>query len=101
MKKWFLAIALFFVTIASFGCATYKHTFRPYEPIEKISNIHIYYDDRDERGQDLDESATPIKILEEELYAEMITDLESFVFEDVVPLFMPSDPNLYIYMDLS
>ena len=97
MKKISLVIVLLLVTILLTGCITRESSFQAYEEIEQISSVQVYYFDASCYPKELDDSTQPIKIIEQDSYSELINDLEQLTFEDVIPLFMPSDPRFNLY----
>ncbi|MBE6532824.1 MAG: hypothetical protein E7676_04880 [Ruminococcaceae bacterium] len=98
MKK-MLAMALVISTLLLTGCATHLNTFKLHDTVDNISSIEIYYINPSYEKYifDIDESFEPIKIVGPELYTEIANDLEMLVYKDVVPIFIPSDPNFDLF----
>ena len=99
MRKVLLVIVLLITTIALTGCITFAESFQAYEDVEQISSIEVYYFDKQysPEWEEMDPSIQPIKIIEQDSYLQVINDLEQLTFDDVVPLFMPTDPSFEVY----
>lgn len=97
MKRLAFGLVLLTSIVLLVGCVTFKKEFRIHEPVDQISGIEIYYiDPSGDSIHDIDEAMEPVKVIGEELYGEITDDLEELVFEDMIPLFAPSDPTFRI-----
>ena len=92
MKKVSFAVALLIFALSVTGCITRVSKFQSYDARENITGVEIYYID-EHYVNDIDDTRQPVKVLEREHYTEIINELEALEFADVIPIFMPSDPN--------
>lgn len=97
MKKLGLMPVVLLTVLLTVGCVTFKNEFQLHEPVEEIAEIEIYYvDPSDYSVYDVDGATEPVKIIDNEMYDAIAEDLEGLVFEDMIPVFAPSDPTFRI-----
>ena len=92
MKKLCFAVALLIFALSVTGCVTRISRFRSCEETDEIVGVEIYYID-EFYVFDIDDTNQPVKVIESEYYSQIVDELEALEFVDVIPIFMPSDPN--------
>jgi len=99
MKKLIYFIMLLTLLICTTGCVTFHEKFERVDNIENILSIEVYFVDfsYDTDLDNLPTTAQPIKILNNNMYNQVIEDLESLDYKEIIPLFAPSDPNFNLY----
>lgn len=99
MKKLIYFIMLLTLLICTTGCVTFHEKFEREDDIENIISIEVYFVDVSYETQleNLPTTMQPIKILDKELFGEVIQDLESLDFKSTLFIFAANDPNFNLY----
>ncbi|MBR6516222.1 MAG: hypothetical protein IKT40_05135 [Bacilli bacterium] len=99
MKKLIYFIMLLTLLICTTGCVTFHEKFEREDDIENIISIEVYFVDVSYETQleNLPTTMQPIKILDKELFGEVIQDLESLDFKSTLLIFAANDPNFDLY----
>ena len=99
MKKLIYFITLLTLLICTTGCVTFHEKFERVDNIENILSIEVYFVDflYQIELDSLPTTMQPIKILDKELFGEVIQDLESLDFKKTLLIFAASDPNSNLY----
>ena len=99
MKKLIYFIMLLTLLICTTGCVTFHEKFEREDDIENIISIEVYFVDVSYETQleNLPTTMKPIKILDKELFGEVIQDLESLDFKSTLLIFAANDPNFNLY----
>ena len=99
MKKILCLFCLFILLICNTGCVTFHEKFERVSNIENISYMEIYFIESsyDPFNEDIQTTLEPIKILNNNMYKQVIEDLESLDYKVIIPLFAPSDPSFNLY----
>ena len=100
MRYKFIAVIVFcLLLMCTYGCVTFNKKFEAADILEEISYIEVYFIESsyDTYVEDIPDFVQPIKLIEENLYAEVIRDLESLDYKDTIILFAANDPNFNLY----
>lgn len=99
MKKFIYFITLLTLLICTTGCVTFHKKFERVDDIENIISIEVYFVDFSYETEldNLPTTMQPIKILDKELFGEVIQDLESLDFKATLVIFAANDPNFDLY----
>ena len=99
MKSFKKIIVFFMILICLSGCVTFYERFESYDEVSNIEKIEIFYVDSkiDSYIVDIPSSKQPIAVLEEDVYNEIVVDLENFIFKNIVIVIAANDPNFYLF----
>lgn len=99
MKKLIYFITLLTLLICTTGCVTLHDKFERVDDIDNIISIEVYFMNfsYEIESDNLPSTMQPIKILDKELFEEVIQDLESLDFKSTLLIFAANDPNFNLY----
>ncbi len=97
MKKIIYTIILFFLLIFVSGCVTFHEKFQKADDIENIQNIEVYLLPYDIYTSDIPDGYKPIYTIDNNLYEELIDELEQLDYKQILIIIAANDPNFDLH----